>query len=232
MSDYVDGVVAAVRDWDDRRPRSQQTEIGWSELDGCQAAVALSMRGDWTTDIPDSARAVQGTALHEWWTGVMARAYPERQYEVTTLYRGVPGHADEVNPAEPSVTDLKTKTLKACQRLRQVPAAARRDHPYWRGMLIQVNGYYAGLEQIGMLPPDGLVRLLFIPVDGKFSDWFEHTEPYDRSIADQAVDRKEAIAEEVAAGRIPPCDQNLAFCAGWCAYYTIRPTPIDEEPRA
>lgn len=218
---YLDDAIAAVVEHERRRPRSSQDDVGWSEVGGCQAALWFRLHGYWATDEPDVARAAEGTALHEWWTGLMSARHPERRYEVDTTYRGIPGHADEVDPTEPSVTDLKTMAVRKIQRMMKVRIPARRDHELWRPKLMQVHGYGAGLVEAGVLPERHTVRLLLVPVDGGFGEWQVHEEPFDVDMANEGADRRDRVA---ASPETPACDSSLVFCSAYCQFHDMRPT--------
>ena len=52
------------------------------------------------------------------------------------------------------------------------------DHSLLRPKRIQAHGYAAGLHDAGELPEDCTVRLLVIPVDGTFADWWAYEEKF------------------------------------------------------
>ncbi len=66
---------------------------------------------EWESDETDTWRAIVGTALHEWITGVRYEACLatglNASFEVPVSYGGVPGHADEVIWTTGEVTDYK-----------------------------------------------------------------------------------------------------------------------------
>ena len=74
MTGYLDEVIAQARQWDHARPRSAQKALGWSGMAGCRAYMGYKVREDWESDETDTWRAIVGTALHEWITGVRYEA--------------------------------------------------------------------------------------------------------------------------------------------------------------
>ena len=75
------------------------------------------------------------------------------------------------------------------------------DFSLLRPKRVQAHGYAAGLVDAGELPADCTVRLLVIPVDGTFADWWSYEEPFDRSLADEGADRIEWVRARMDAGR-------------------------------
>lgn len=220
---FLDDTIKLVRDWDASRPRSTQAEVGWSEVGGCRAHLGYRLDGTWASDEPDGWAALRGTAIH----GLMEEVLGKRagvRTEVTTSYRGILGHADLIVD-ENSVTDHKTTSLANSRRWAE-------DHSLLRQKRIQVHGYAAGLVDDGVLPENCTVRLLFIPVDGTFADWWCYEEPFDRSLADEGADRLEEVRERVAAGESLPKDKPYQWCADWCEFFSIcrsQDAPSDDE---
>lgn len=207
---WIEQTVKRVRDFDAARPRSLQRAVGWSEVGGCRAAIGFRLDGAFTTDDTDTWAAQRGTALHEYIGPILGG--PGVRVEVDTSYRGIPGHADLVEPD--SVTDIKTTTLANSKLWAG-------DRSLLRPKRIQAHGYAAGLVDAGELPEDCTVRLLVIPVDGTFADWWAYEEPFDRSLADEGADRLEDVRARLAAGETLPKDKPYAFCEKWCSYFSL-----------
>jgi hypothetical protein len=208
---WVDDAVKLVRDYDAARPRSRQAAVGWSEAGGCRAAIGYRLDGAFAEDT-DTWAAQRGTAIHEYAGPVLAQAMPGARMEVTTSYRGIPGHADLVDGS--SVTDIKTTTL-ANSRLWAG------DHSLLHPKRVQAHGYAAGLVDAGELPADCTVRLLVIPVDGTFPDWWAYEEPFDRALADEGADRIEWVRAALATGEPLPKDKPYQFCESWCGFFAL-----------
>jgi hypothetical protein len=217
---WIDDAVRLVRDHDRSRPRSRQAAVGWSEAGGCRAAIGYRLDGAFADDT-DTWAAQRGTAVHEYLGPIIAGrgiSAPGPLLEVATEYRGIPGHADIVDVDEASVTDIKTTTL-ANSKLWAA------DHSLLRPKRIQAHGYAAGLVDAGELPADCMVRILVIPVDGTFADWWAYEEPFDRALADEGADRVEWVRAALAAGDDLPKDKPYAFCETWCGFFALCRAP-------
>jgi len=202
------------------RPRSQQAALGWSEVGGCRAQIAYRLEGAWPSDEPDTWPAQRGTAIHDYLQKIL-HASGDVLTEVETSYRGIPGHADLVEPT--AVTDVKSTRL-ANSRLWAG------DHSLLREKRVQANGYAAGLVDAGLLPEDATVRLLIVPADGTFADWWAYEEPFDRSLADEGADRLEEVRERMASGAHMPKDKPYAWCKDWCEFFTLcRSTDVPDD---
>lgn len=207
---WIEQTVKRVRDFDAARPRSLQAEVGWSEVGGCRAAIGFRLDGAFTTDDTDSWPAQRGTAIHEYLGPILDG--PGVRIEVETSYRGIPGHADIVEPD--AVDDIKTTTMANSKLWAG-------DHSLLYPKRVQAHGYAAGLVDAGELPEDCTVRILVVPVDGTFADWWAYEEPFDRSLADEGADRLEDVRARLAAGETLPKDKPFAFCEAWCPYFSL-----------
>jgi hypothetical protein len=207
---WIEDTVKRVRDYDAARPRSLQVQVGWSEVGGCRAALGFRLDGAFTTDDTDSWAAQRGTAIHAYLQDILDG--PGVRMEVDTIYRGIPGHADIVEPD--AVDDIKTTTLANSKLWAG-------DHSLLYPKRVQAHGYAAGLVDAGELPGDCTVRLLVVPVDGTFADWWAYEEPFDRSLADEGADRLAWVRDRMAAGESLPKDKPYAFCEKWCSYFSL-----------
>ena len=207
---WLDALIKQVRDHDAARPRSRQAEVGWSEVGGCRAYLGFRLEGAWHSDETDTWAAQRGTAIHEYLQGILAG--PGVRTEVETSYRGIPGHADIVDAR--SVTDIKSKTLASSLVWQQKPGTMRQAR-------IQAMGYAAGLVDAGELPDSATVRLLVVPADGSFTDWWAWEETFDRSLADEGADRLEAVRALLLAGEALPKDKPLQFCRSYCGFFSL-----------
>lgn len=219
MSAWLDSVIKRVKDDDAARPRSTQAAVGWSEVGGCRSALGYRLEGAWASDETDNWAAVRGTALHAWLEPIIAEEGVRT--EVGTIYRGIPGHADIVGPDY--LVDIKTKTLASSQTWQRDPSTMRQAR-------VQVMGYAAGLVDAGELPGDATIRLLIVPADGSFADWWVHEEPFDRGLADEGADRLDDVRRRLAEGLPLPKDKPLQFCSRYCPYVSIcRPDANPDE---
>ena len=192
---FLDDIIKRVRDYDASRPRSLQAEPGWSEVGGCRAYLGFRLEQAWHSDVTDTWAAQRGTAIHKYLEMILADV-PGFRTEVTTSYRGVPGHADLVHIDDTSVTDWKTTRLVNALLWASDPKVL------WEKR-VQAQGYACGLVDAGEVSEDILVRLVVIPVDGSFGDWWAWEEQFDRSIADWGADRLDDVRARQAAGETP-----------------------------
>jgi len=216
---WLDSVIKRVRADDAARPRSTQVQIGWSEVGGCRAAMGFRLDGAWASDETDTWPAIRGTALHAWLEPILAQ--DGVRTEVETSYRGILGHADLVGPDW--LGDIKTKVLASSEVWRKDPSTMRQAR-------VQAAGYAAGLIDIGELPEDATIRLLVVPADGGFDDWWVWEEPFDRALADEGADRLEDVQRRMAEGEQLPKDKPIQFCARYCAFYSL--CRSQDDPRA
>ena len=215
---WLDGTIKRVRDHDASRPRSLQAAVGWSEVGGCRAKLGYRLDGTWPSDDTDSWGAQRGTAIHAYLQDILAA--PGVRMEVDTEYRGIPGHADIVDAT--SCTDIKTTKLASSKLWAD-------DHRLLFEKRVQVHGYGAGLIDAGELPPDATMRLLVVPVDGTFADWWAYEEPFDRALADHGTDRLGEVRERMASGEHLPKDMPYAFCLNWCEFFSLCRAGDDPE---
>ena len=242
MSDYLSTVIQQARDWDYDRARSQQKEAGWSDMSGCRAYLGFIYRGEWATDDTDKWRAISGTSHHTWMTDVRRAACAaegvdaafEGDPEISVAYRGVPGHADEINYTDGVVTDWKFPALKS--------ARFWSDPQVLDEKFVQPHGYGAAVigtprwieaaKRAGRDPRQVTVQLLVAPVDGTFDDWTLFTRALDVAVADAAVDRYEYVREASDRGDELPKDKELYWCRRWCEFSTACRGPVrDGEAR-
>ena len=207
----LDDLQKRARDWDQSRPRSTQVAVGWSEVGGCNAYLGFRLDREWATEEPDNWAAIRGTVLGDFLESLMTG---EGEYtQVTTEYRGIPGHSDIIITAD-GVYDLKTTSLANSQMWRKYPGVLLQKR-------IQANGYAAGLVDAGKLPDPCTVGLIVIPVDGKFSDWWLHEEPFARSLADEGADRLDAVKRRMADGLPLSKDMPYQWCKDWCEFFSL-----------
>lgn len=225
MADYVSRLVEHLRELSDTSERSMQAEIGWSELGGCRAYLGYRLDDAWGEHDTDSWRADCGSALHEWLAyqrSIMAyHDNQEVQFEVPCEYRGVPGHADEVNWTLREVVDYKFPSLSAS-------SVWRRDADAVTEKMSQLHGY--GMALFGGGEFGVTVRLLVCPVDGSYADWWSHAETLDPFTADAHVDQLESVRRMRDAGEPLPRDKPYPWCERFCEYFKqCRGDPPDWE---
>jgi hypothetical protein len=110
--------------WDQRRPRSQQTEIGMSEVGGCRRRAGYRLAGARPTNTSGSVQAVMGSAVH----AAVEEVHREMQaeglipaddlVEFEVRFAGVLGHLDRYIAAEAEVRDTKTTSDRWLQHIK------------------------------------------------------------------------------------------------------------------
>jgi hypothetical protein len=210
---FLDDTIRRVKAWDDSRPRSLQADPGWSEVGGCRSALGFKLSGAWESDETDGWAATRGTAIHKLMEEVLA-GVPGVRTEVTTSYRGIPGHADLVVIDESGVADWKTTKLANSLLWRS-------DETVLWEKRVQAQGYAAGLIDAGELGEDAKVRLVVIPADGTYADWWMWEESFDRSVADWGADRLDSVRRSLAAGEPLPKDKRITYCQVWCPFFSL-----------
>jgi len=193
-------LVKALIAKDDSRARSMQTAIGVSSLGDCRRKVWHMNRGDQGTNPTRRLAAIMGTAIH---TAIEAAidgtdALIEHRVEVEGL---PPATIDYFKDGE--VIDWKTITLK------------NRDYFVTKQKRWQVQTYGYLLSQTGV--PVHTVTLVGIPRDGSEDDILIHSEPYDETIALEALQ----WLKDVQAAQEPPQPERdpATFCKSYCPFF-------------
>ena len=65
------------------------------------------------------------------------------------------------------------------------------------------------------------MRLLVIPVDGTFADWWAYEEPFDRSLADEGADRWRTYAPAWRPGRRCRRTSRTPGAQKWCQFFSL-----------
>ena len=189
------------------RPRSNQVQIGPSELGGCRRKVFYRLHEQpETNDGEMKLAAIMGTAIHAAIEQAIALADPDgKKYvvEQEVEYGDMKAHIDLWIPESGDVVDWKTVKKG---NLSYFPSTQQR----WQ---VQVYGYL--LEKSGKGKPQ-TVNLVAIPRDGDERDINVHSEPYDATIAEEALNWLAAIKEATEAPA-PERDEN--YCKFYCKYY-------------
>lgn len=186
--------------------RSQQKQVGPSEIGGCRRKVWLKLQGAESTN-PNTLRlaAIMGTAIHTYIEQAFERQDPfqeryilEGEYE----YEGLMGHIDMYDKENCQVVDWKTVKKT---NLTYFPSKQQR-------MQVQLYGYLLMKNNVEVKT----VTLVAIPRDGDERDIVYHSEPYDESVALAGL----AWLKEVEEMTEPPAPEKDAFfCQHYCNFY-------------
>lgn len=215
----------------DRTAQSHHRILGVSDIGHCRSYAARFLNGDPFTDSPSMAQAMRGTWMH---AGVLPAIAAGRdgalvEQELTvTLSNGfeVVGHADLIEPDEPSVTDLKSVD-------GSLPAVRRNGANQQQKS--QRHLYGAGAVQGGHVKADGLVvRNVWMDIADIDAQPHVEQEPYDPTWLDHAATWIDEVAYTVDQGQVDeaPRDKDVFFCRAFCPFATAcrgpEATAVDE----
>lgn len=203
-------------------PRSLQPTLGASEIGGeCNRQMAYRAVFTPAVNFRDPMRVIAGTGLHEALANMFQRLDSgsgryliERRCE----YRGVPGTVDLFDRRRGQVIDWKSAMPD------KLPDIRRNGPP--RKYIVQVQLYGAALEQAGETVRN--VAVVYVPLGGELSDLRAFTVPYDRSVADDAIDRFNTITEQASSSGPGAVGANPTRLCGWCAHYRPGSTDLDQ----
>jgi CRISPR/Cas system-associated exonuclease Cas4 (RecB family) len=200
-------LLTVLHEKDANKSRSKQTQVGPSEIGGCKRKVWYRLNEQPETNFElKKLAAIMGTAIHaEIEKSIEAIDPNGEKYWVETEveYDGIKAHIDLFIPETGSVVDWKTVKLK---NLSYFPSKQQR----WQ---VQVYGYL--LEKSGKAKVKD-VNLVAIARDGDEDSVRVHTEPYDESIAIEAMTW---LANVKASTTLPEPEKEASFCKNYCQYY-------------
>jgi hypothetical protein len=174
--------------WADRNSeRSLQGPPGPSELgDPCDRKLAMKIAGLEKVNLAmDPWAAIVGTAIHAWIERAVLRFQAAGQgsdwltEQTLNIDHMITGHADLYQISRKRVVDVKSYGSTMASKLKkgEVP----------EGYFKQVQLYGMGYENSGIDVNE--VSLFFVPRAGWLSDAKVFSYPYDRSVAQAALDR-------------------------------------------
>lgn len=191
---------------DASRDRSMQTEVGPSELGGCKRKVWYRLNAQpHTNDNQSKLAAIMGTAIHAAIEEAIGAIDPEgKEYLVETevSFGDMKAHVDLFVPSTGAVIDWKTSKVK---NLSYFPSKQQRWQVQVYGYLLAKNGYDVKT-----------VNLVAIARDGAEKDVKVHSEPYDESVALEALNWLAAVK---ASTTLPEPEKDASFCKDYCQYY-------------
>ena len=201
--DIKELLVKALHEKENSRPRSNQVQIGPSELGGCRRKVWYRLNDQpETNDNELKLAAIMGTAIHSAIEKALDKT-PGVVLEAAVEHNGMKAHVDCYFPDSGDVVDWKTVKAK---NLNYFPTLQQR----WQ---VQTYGYL--IEQSGLGKVHN-VHLVAIPRDGDERDIKVHSEKYDSSIALEALSWLAAIKETNVA---PEPERDESYCKFYCKYY-------------
>lgn len=192
--------------------RTQQVEIGASELFGCRAKVWHQLNGTGKTN-PDtkSLAAFMGTAIHS----AIEKLYeddPTTRNEVEVASDGLKGHVDIIKGTH--LNDWKTSTKK---NEDYFPSYQQR---------VQTHSYAKMANDTGI--PIETVGLVSLARDGQEEDILEIVEPYDPQLAQAGLAWLEDVKSRTVA---PEPEKDASFCKDYCPFFGACPgRTVDSDP--
>lgn len=187
--------------------RSQQKEVGVSQIGGCRRQVWHHLQGTPKENDTLKLASLMGTAIHSMIENVFADAVEEEWHnyllEAELIYEDIKGHVDLFIPDIGAVVDWKTTKLR---NLAYFPSQQQRWQVQLYGWLLEKNGYNVNT-----------VTLVAIARDGDERDIKTHTEEYNSAIAEEAI----AWFRDVQSRTEPPAPEKYAvqFCQHYCPFY-------------
>jgi hypothetical protein len=214
-------VIETVKQAAANAPRSLQTAPGPSELGTpCRRRLVYKTL-DWdpkpNTDT-DPWAAIQGTAVHTWMAETFTAENAQHGYarylieHRVHLPYGISGSADLYDRHTGGVIDWKTTSLDNIRKYR-------RDGPGGQ-YRTQAHLYGLGLQLAGESPQ--YVADVFLPRGGRIDGLHVWAEPYDHTIAVQALQRYQAARDFALCldpeanpqnwALLPTADAHCAYC--------------------
>jgi CRISPR/Cas system-associated exonuclease Cas4 (RecB family) len=206
MQEIKDVLIDILKKKDASRGRSTQTQVGPSELGGCPRKVWYRLNQQPETNSNElKLAAIMGTAIHGAIEQALALHDPKQEeYLVETEVEadGMKAHVDLYIKSSGAVVDWKTVKIK---NLNFFPSRQQIWQVQTYGYLLAKNGYEVKT-----------VNLVGIPRDGDERDIKVHSEAYDPSIAEEALNwlRNIEFADEA-----PPPAKDASYCQFYCKYY-------------
>ena len=173
-------------EWDARRARSNQAEIGMSEVGGCQRRAGYRLAGTPPTNRGSSVQAVMGTAIH----AAVEQVFHEMQdvglipaddlVEFEVRFAGVLGHLDRYEARTQRIRDTKTTSDRWLQHIKIYGASLQH---LWQTHLYAAAAMQAG-HRVREIVIDYLARdsgedhQVTVPFDTKYvrdaMQWLEN----------------------------------------------------------
>jgi len=196
-------LMKALSKYDSTRARSQQTQIGVSQVGGCRKQVWLQIQATPKTNSTIKLPSLMGTAIHKMIEEAFAEfGWGEYEQELEVEWDGLKGHIDLFIPDSKAVVDWKTVKKSS---LAKFPSVQQRWQVQLYGYLLEMNGRAVETVSLVAIPRDGDERSIKV-----------HTEKYDREIVVEAL----TWLDEVKAMESAPRPENrVAFCSLYCSYY-------------
>lgn len=196
FSTLVRDTLVDIIHWaDTQNPRSLQVQIGPSEIgDPCDRRIGYKVAGIPVINTSfDPWAGVMGTAVHSWLqeaVDLFQRTNGVDDWITETslsIVDGVEGHSDLYWRSQRTVIDWKTAGPTMFKKMKL--------HGPAPGYVVQAHIYGYGFEKAGY--PVDRVALVFLSRAGWLRDTYVWWEPYNRKVAEVALERLFEIAGTV-----------------------------------
>lgn len=206
MQEIKDVLIDVLKKKDSSRGRSMQTQVGPSELGGCPRKVWYRLNQQPETNNNElKLAAIMGTAIHGAIESALELVDPKQEeylVEQEVEAYGIKAHVDLFVRSTGAVVDWKSVKSK---NLNYFPSKQQRWQVQVYGLLLSENGFDVKT-----------VNLVAIPRDGDERDIKVHSEPFDKSIAEEALEWLQAIKNSSEA---PAPGKDASYCQFYCKYY-------------
>lgn len=103
--------------WDRSRPRSQQKQLGMSELGGCRKRAGYRLAGTAPSNPAGSVQAAMGSAIHQVIADILREQnIPGISFEAEVEFAGIIGHYDRIE--DETVIDVKTTSSRWLEHIK------------------------------------------------------------------------------------------------------------------
>ena len=196
-------LIDALHNQDGGRARSLQTAIGVSQLGGCRRQVWHKLQGAAETNPTLRLASIMGTAIHATIETALANHGYLLEHRIEAKNGFPPATIDCFDPITGTVTDFKTITKK---NVDYFVGKQKRYQVHTYGFLLAQDGFDVKR-----------VQLIGIPRDGNENDVIEWSEPYDESVALEALAWLKDV-ESLTEAPAPERDAN-SFCKDYCPFF-------------
>jgi len=212
-------------EWDRRRPRSKQVEIGMSDLGVCRRRAGYTLANTPHSNPGSAIRAVMGTVLHDGVAEVCRQLQDEGLLpdgwliEHTVSFAGVLGHLDRYESDSQTLVDVKSTGHRW---LEHVKVYGPPRHDLW-----QSNLYTAALVTNGH--PVAIIAIDYLCRDcGELYRWSDAPDPeYVRAALNWLKEVRETDLEWLPRDYEP----HTAFCRECPFLATCWSGREDRDPR-
>lgn len=213
---YAAAFTADLQAWSHGSERSEQKRsgvIGASDF-MCRERSRRTLARIPETNKPSKWAAFVGSALDKELKAARLASNPallfDVEWTVTIAGYTFPVHPDEVDPSEPSVTDYKSKNGLAMVRGKFTDPADR----------LQRHLQYLAGVQAGVLPPEGIVRNIYVDRSGKDDTPHIEQEDFSTEVLEDAASFLADVLYAVNNDEPASQDKPRDWCRRFCAHYT------------